>query len=60
MEETMESPIVFEDTNGNGRIKCSPKEKYRGNITSTYWTILVGMELVANNYPNNVTFEVRG
>lgn len=60
LEDAMESPIVFEDNDGKGRVKCFPKEKYKGNITSTYWTILVGMEMVANNYPKNVTFQVRG
>ena len=60
LDEAMESPIVFEDNDGKGHIKCFPKEKFQGNITNTYWTILVGMEMVANNYPNNVTFKVRG
>ena len=59
-EDIMTSPIVFEDNDGKGYIKCFPKEKYIGNVARTYWTILVGMELVANNYPNNVTFKVGG
>jgi uncharacterized protein YsxB (DUF464 family) len=59
-EDMMTGPVVFDDKDGNGHIKCSPKEEYIGNITRTYWTILVGMELVANNYPDNVTFKVRG
>ena len=57
-EYMMTGPVVFEDNDGMGYIKCSPKEEYMGNVTRTYWTILVGMELVANNYPNNVTFQV--
>ena len=59
-EEMMSSPLSFDDKDGQGYIKCSPKEEYMGNITRTYWTILVGMELVANNYPDNVTFQVGG
>lgn len=59
-ENMMTGPVVFEDNDGKGYIKCSPKEEYIGNVTRTYWTILVGMELVANNYPQNVTFKVRG
>lgn len=59
-EDMMTSPLVFEDNDGKGYIKCFPKEEYAGNIARTFWTILVGMELVANNYPNNVTFQVRG
>ena len=59
-EDMMLYPLVFDDKDGNGYIKCSPKEEYAGNIARTYWTILVGMEMVANNYPKNVTFSVRG
>lgn len=59
-EDMMTGPVVFDDKDGNGYIKCSPREEYIGNVTRTYWTILVGMELVANNYPDNVTFKVRG
>lgn len=59
-EDMMASPLSYDDSDGQGYIKCSPKEEYMGNITRTYWTILVGMELVANNYPDNVTFQVRG
>lgn len=59
-EDMMASSLSFDDNDGNGYIKCSPKEEYIGNITRTYWTILVGMELIANNYPKNVTFKVRG
>jgi uncharacterized protein YsxB (DUF464 family) len=59
-EDMMTSPIEFDDNDGEGYIKCSPKEEYMGNVVRTYWTILVGMELVANNYPDNVTFQVRG
>lgn len=59
-EDMLDSPLFYDDADGQGHIKCSPKEEYIGNITRTYWTILVGMELVANNYPKNVTFKVRG
>ena len=59
-DEMLSSPLSYDDNEGQGYIKCSPKEEYIGNITRTYWTILVGMELVANNYPDNVTFKVRG
>ena len=59
-EDMMTGPIVFDDNDGKGYIQCDPKEEYLGNVARTYWTILVGMELVANNYPNNVTFKVRG
>lgn len=51
---------VFKDKDGYGYLKCKPKKEYEGNIARSYWTILVGFELVANNYPNNVTLKVGG
>ena len=59
-EEMIADAVEYDDKDGNGYIKCSPRKEYIGNVTRTYWTILVGMELVAENYPNNVTFQVRG
>lgn len=53
-------PIVFKDEDGKGYLACKPKKEYGGNIACMYHTILTGMELVANNYPKNVTFKVRG
>ena len=44
---------------GNGYLRCEPKEEYRGNIERTYWTILVGFELVANEYPEYITLIVK-
>ena len=59
-DDMMTSSLSYDDNEGQGYIKCFPKEEYMGNIVRTYWTVLVGMELVANNYPNNVTFKVGG
>lgn len=51
---------VFKDKDGKGHLCCHPKEEFAGNIMRTYWTILIGMEMVADNYPKNVTFRVEG
>ena len=59
-EEMMTAPLSFDESDGEGYIRCFPKEEYMGNISRTYWTILVGLQLVAHSYPTNVTFEVRG
>lgn len=58
--EMLENEPVFKDEKGKGIISCKPKKEYSGNIALTYRAILIGMELVANNYPKNVTFKVRG
>ena len=59
-KEMLKSEPVFKDENGKGILSCVPKKEYRGNIALTYRTVLIGMELVANNYPKNVTFKVGG
>jgi uncharacterized protein YsxB (DUF464 family) len=51
---------TFKDNDGKGYLICHPKKEFEGNIARTYWTILTGMEMVADNYPKNVTLEVGG
>lgn len=52
-----EEPLIKEE-DGDGYIVCHPKEEYEGNIARTYWTVLVGMEMIAEQYPKNVKFFV--
>ena len=59
-EKMLKSSPTFKDKEGKGVICCTPKKEYEGNIARTYLTILTGMELVANNYPDNVKFAVEG
>ena len=59
-KDMMAEDIVFSDEDGNGHISCKPKEEFEGNIARTYWTILVGFDLVAKNYDKNVTLNVVG
>ena len=48
-----EAPIVkIED--GNGYICCSPKVEYEGNIACMYRTIIIGLQMVAEEYKNFV------
>lgn len=51
-------PPKFKDKHGKGNLSCIPKKEYGGNIACVYRTILIGMELVATNYPQNVTFDL--
>jgi uncharacterized protein YsxB (DUF464 family) len=50
-------PIIKEEE-GDGYLVCHPKEEYEGNIALIYRTVLIGMEMVAEQYPKNVKFEV--
>ena len=56
----LKDKLIFEDKDGKGYLKCTPKEEFEGNIARTYWTILEGFQLVAENYEKFVKFEVRG
>lgn len=58
--EMLAEDIAFSDEDGNGHLSCKPKAEYEGNIARTYWTILVGFDLVAKNYKKNVTLCVKG
>ena len=49
---------LVKDEEGDGYIVCCPKEEYEGNIARTYWTVLVGMQMIAEQYPKNVKFTV--
>ncbi len=57
-EELLNDIPVIKEEDGNGYISCSPKEEYEGNITRTYWTILVGLQMVAEQYSEYVNFVV--
>lgn len=52
-----EEPLIKEEE-GDAYIVCHPKEEYEGNIARTYWTILIGMQMIAEQYPKNVKFVV--
>ena len=63
-ETLSQSAIMLEEhpniniDDGNGYIRCVPKDEYKGNIARTYWTVLVGLELLTGQYPEYITFKV--
>lgn len=59
-EEMLEEKLTFKDEDGAGYLSCKPKEKYKGNIVRSYWTILEGFRLVAENYEKYVKLSVVG
>lgn len=58
--DMLEEKYTFKDDKGKGFISCRPKPEYEGNIARTYWTILVGFELIAKNYDKNVKLTIVG
>ena len=59
-EDMLEEKLTFKDEDGAGYLSCKPKEKYKGNIVRSYWTILEGFRLVAENYEKYVKLSVVG
>lgn len=59
-EEMLEEAVTFKDEDGKGYISCKPKAEYIGNIARSYWTICVGLQMVAENYKKFVTMHVVG
>ena len=57
-QDMLKKHPIIEWDDGNGYIKCRPRKEYQGNITLIYWTILNGIELLAEEYPQYITFKV--
>ena len=57
-EDMLYTEPKFSDVEGEGYLRCHPKEEYRGNIEMMYWTILTGMQMIADSYPKHVRFTV--
>ena len=58
--EMLNGDFIFDNYNGKGHIWCRPKPEYEGNIARSYYTIMVGFDLVAKNYEKNVKLQIVG
>ena len=45
---------------GDAVIYCSPPTKYRASVTLVFDSICAGFELLARDYPDNISYEIRG
>lgn len=45
---------------GNAEISCRPVNKYAAPVTLVFDTLCAGYELLARQYPENISYEVRG
>ena len=43
---------------GDAEVVCTPEPKIGGAMTLIYDTVCVGFELLARNYPNNVSYTI--
>ena len=58
--EMLDGDFIFDNDNGKGHIWCRPKPEFEGNIARSYYTVMVGFDLVAKNYEKNVKLEIVG
>ena len=45
---------------GDTEIQCKAHNRYKDSVQQVYRTVCVGFELLATQYPNNITYDVRG
>lgn len=45
---------------GDALICCQPPNRYKGAVTLVFDSICGGFELLARDYPDNISYEVRG
>lgn len=45
---------------GDALIYCEPPNRYKGSVTLVFDAICGGFELLARDYPDNISYEIRG
>lgn len=61
----MESQEAVRDTiirlnAGDTEIQCKAYRRYKDSVEQVYRTVCVGFELLATQYPKNISYDVRG
>lgn len=44
---------------GDAEIKCMPRSRYKSTMMLIFDTICAGFELLARDYPENISYEIR-
>ena len=57
--ESVLEKLMCNEEEGNGNIICVPKAEWKNTIECIFWTVLNGFELLANEYPDYVSFECK-
>jgi uncharacterized protein YsxB (DUF464 family) len=45
---------------GDALIYCEPPNRYKDSVTLVFDSICAGFELLAQDYPDNISYEIRG
>lgn len=57
-EENSSKKSVVKLESGNAYIHCKPLEAYEGACELAFNSVCVGFELLANNYPKNISYKI--
>ena len=52
--------LILKLESGDAEVSCKPKKPYKGAITLVFDSICAGFELLARNYPENISYEING
>ena len=50
---------IIKLTEGESEISCNPKCKLKNTVTLVFDSICAGFELLAHDYPANISYEIR-
>ena len=50
---------IIENSEGNMEISCNPRHNLKNSVTLVFDSICVGFELLAHDYPEYITYEIR-
>ena len=50
---------ILKLTDGESEISCNPKCNLKNTVTLVFDTICAGFELLAHDYPQNISYEIR-
>lgn len=50
---------IIENSEGNTEISCNPRHNLKKIVTLVFDSICVGFELLAHDYPEYITYEIR-
>ena len=56
--EEMGCELDVKAEEGDSYVECVAMPPIRGHVMQTYWTILVGLQMLAEQYPENICFNV--
>ena len=45
---------------GDAEVSCTPHNRYKASVTLMFDTVCGGFELLARDYPENISYEIRG